>query len=359
MPSRRRARFGGPPVPGMPSLAERLKSGDLPVGVTAEEVERVLPKLFDGKAPSTKACYAKFAGYFEKWCQGRGLELETVETVHLHIYMEQARRRREKPVSVSWLWTTVSAVGWCMQFRGLAGRVDWSELAAWVRDEHLDGKNRRAVSADGLTWEVIGQVVTAAWVPKSHEWPAQTRRRATLDIALVLVMWGCMLRRSEAARVVWGDISTEVVRGHAYGVLKIPFGKTDPAGKGEVGYLHTRTLAALQEMAVACEREPSKPGELVFGIGDQQISNRIRDACVHAGLSGKWSGHSPRVGAAQDLLTNGFTLLEAMHAGRWSRPETLMRYVRGIAVGDGAMARLNDDRRPGQGLMPFKIGVGA
>ena len=29
-----------------------------------------------------------------------------------------------------------------------------------------------------------------------------------------------------------------------------------------------------------------------------------------------------------------------MHAGRWQKPEMLFRYLRGIVVGDGAMARL-------------------
>ena len=227
-----------------------------------------------------------------------------------------------------------------------------------MHDEHVHEK-RPPVQADGLTWEVISKVSTAAWIPKGHEWPEQTRRRATMDVALILVMWGCLLRRSEAARLRWGDISTEVVGGHAYGILKIASSKTDPLGKGEVGYLHIATLAALQEMAVACGRDPSDPDEMVFGIGAEQISNRIRDACAQAGLRGRWSGHSPRVGASQDLVRYGFTLLETMHAGRWSRAETVMRYVRGIAVGYGAMARMQDDRGPGQILMPVKIGVGA
>ena len=346
------------PLPGRPSLAERLASGDLPVGLTAEEVARALPKVFDGLAPKTKLEYGKFARYFKAWCLGRGVRPEDVETLHLRIYMQEARERRLRPVSVSWLWTTLAGVRLSLRFEGLAGRVNWVELADFVRAEHKSEK-RAPVSADGLTWELIGRVVTAAWTPKSHEWLEQTRRRATLDTALVLLMWGCLLRRSEAARVRWGDISTELVAGHAYGVLKIPFSKTDQTGRGEVGYVHVNTLAALQEMAVACGRDPSDEDEMVFGIGEEQISNRIKAACAHAGLRGRWSGHSPRVGAARDLVTYGFTLLEAQQAGRWSRPESLARYVRGIAVGDGAMARLNDDRRPGQGLMPFKIGVGA
>ena len=289
----------------------------------------------------------------------RGVQPERVETAHLHTYMREARERRVKPVSVSWLSSTLAGVRLSLRFEGLAGRVNWVELSDFVRNERKREK-RSPLSADALTWEKMDLVMAAAWVPKSHEWPEETRRRATKDIAIILVMWGCILRRSEAAHIRWGDISTEIVSGHVYGVLKIRFSKTDRVGRGEVGYIHLNTLAVLQEMAVACGRDPSDPDELVFGIGAQQISNRIRDACAHAGLRGRWSGHSPRVGAAHDLVSHGFTLLETMHAGRWSRAETLLRYVKGLSAGYGAMARLNSDtRKPGQGLMPFKIGVGA
>lgn len=347
-----------PPVPGAPTLAERLESGDLPVGLTAEEVAEALPQLFEGLAPNTKEAYAKFARYFQQWCLPRGIRLEQVETAHIRTYMRAARRRRVRPVSVSWLWSTLAGVRLSMRFEGLSGRVNWNELADFVYDEHLEGKSP-PVQADGLTWELISEVSTAAWIPKDYEWPEQTRRRATMDIALVMLMWGCLLRRSEAACIRWGDISTEVVGGHVYGVLKINSSKTDPLAKGEVGYIHLNTLAALQDMAVACGRDPSDPRERVFGIGGQQICNRIRDACAHAGLRGRWSGHSPRVGASQDLMRYGFSLLETMHAGRWSRPETVSRYVRGIAMGYGGMARMQDDRGPGQMMLPCKIGVGA
>ena len=347
-----------PPVPGAPTLPERLLSGDLPVGLTAEEVADALPQPFEGLAPNTKLAYKKFARYFEQWRLPRGITLEQVETAHLRFYMKAARRRRVRPVSVSWLWTTLAGVRLALRFEGLSGRVNWEELSNFVYDEH-EREKRPPVQADALTWEVIGRVVTAAWVPKSYEWPEQTRRRATLDTALLKLMWGCLLRRSEAAALRWGDISTEVVGGHAYGVLKINSGKTDPLARGEVGYVHVNTLAALQEMAVACGRDPSDPDELVFGIQGQQICNRIKAACAHAGLRGRWSGHSPRVGAAQDLARYGFTLLETMHAGRWSRPETVSRYVRGIAAGYGAMARMHDDRGPGQMMLPCKIGAGA
>ena len=133
---RRRSGVGGsrgldwePPVSGLPSLAERLESGDLPVGLTAEEVKRALPQVFDGLQPNTKVTYKKFSTYFQKWCVSRGIKPDQVETVHLRTYMQEARERRPRPVSVSWLSSTLAGVRAAMRFEGLAGRVNWNELA--------------------------------------------------------------------------------------------------------------------------------------------------------------------------------------------------------------------------------------
>jgi hypothetical protein len=39
------------------------------------------------------------------------------------------------------------------------------------------------------------------------------------------------------------------------------------------------------------------------------------------------SGHSTRIGAAQDLLLSGASLPIIMNRGRWSKSDTVMRYV--------------------------------
>ena len=40
------------------------------------------------------------------------------------------------------------------------------------------------------------------------------------------------------------------------------------------------------------------------------------------------SGHSLRVGAAQDLLIRGYDLAAIMRAGGWSNPSTVSRYLK-------------------------------
>lgn len=42
---------------------------------------------------------------------------------------------------------------------------------------------------------------------------------------------------------------------------------------------------------------------------------------------GRISGHSMRVGAAQDLLARGFDIAEIMRAGGWRSVDTVSRYL--------------------------------
>ncbi len=41
----------------------------------------------------------------------------------------------------------------------------------------------------------------------------------------------------------------------------------------------------------------------------------------------KISGHSTRVGAAQDLLKSKISIAQIMQKGRWSKIDTVMRYI--------------------------------
>ena len=350
------------------------ESGVVPKGLTLEEVQGVAPKKMAGLAKSTGKTYDYLSEYFEQWCKRRDLKLKEVETVHLKVYLEEARyrpelrvypkdaKRKPRPVSVTWLRSTIAAVKKVLKFERLDHRVQWQVLADWVTDEARLAKEA-PTSADGLNWELIELVVAAALIPKQGEWDEKTTRRAAFDAALIRMMWSCLLRRSEASKVTWGHITPAVLRGHAYGVLDIPSSKTDKFGKGEVGYLHVENLALLQELAVACGRDPMKRDEKVFDICPRQIGVRVKEACKHAGkqtgnatlLRGHWSGHSPRIGASRDLITHGAGLVGTMQAGRWERVETLSRYVQGIAIGDGAMARLQMAREAGLETIPAHL----
>jgi len=51
------------------------------------------------------------------------------------------------------------------------------------------------------------------------------------------------------------------------------------------------------------------------------------------------SGHSARVGMAQDLVAHGAELAAVMQAGRWKSPTMPARYAERLSAGRGAVAQ--------------------
>ena len=80
-------------------------------------------------------------------------------------------------------------------------------------------------------------------------------------------------------------------------------------------------------------------GESLFELSAEQIGRRVSSAAAAAGLGEGYSGHSARVGMAQDLARTGTELPALMTAGRWQSPTMPARYTRGERAGRGAIAR--------------------
>ena len=77
----------------------------------------------------------------------------------------------------------------------------------------------------------------------------------------------------------------------------------------------------------------------------------VKRRAADAGIEGRVSGHSLRVGSAQSLRDAGATVTELMDAGRWSRVETMAGYVRAQDAAFGPVARLRF------GVVPPDAGV--
>jgi len=78
-------------------------------------------------------------------------------------------------------------------------------------------------------------------------------------------------------------------------------------------------------------------GEINECLGVSQVNRIFKKRADAAGFTDEMvsgiSGHSLRVGAAHDLLRSGASLSVIMHLGRWSKPDTVMRYVERVAIG--------------------------
>lgn len=85
---------------------------------------------------------------------------------------------------------------------------------------------------------------------------------------------------------------------------------------------------------------PPGGGVVIFLSADNR--SRIAAAARAAGLDGRFSGHSPRIGMAQDLAAGGAALPALMQAGRWSSSVMPASYIRDQSAGRSAVAQYYD-----------------
>jgi integrase/recombinase XerD len=76
------------------------------------------------------------------------------------------------------------------------------------------------------------------------------------------------------------------------------------------------------------------------------LKDAARDAGLDKSLIAQLSGHSMRVGAAQDMAAAGIDLGAIMHAGGWKSADMVMRYIEHMEVQKSGMARLYGRHTP-------------
>ena len=169
--------------------------------------------------------------------------------------------------------------------------------------------------------------------------------RGLRDAALVAMASDAMLRVSEVASVQAEDVAFE---DDGSARLLVRSGKTDQAGRGVVLFLGAPTAARVREWMSAAgigkgalfRRLPRGGAVSEFGIGAASVRRVIVRRARAAGIEGRVSGHSLRVGSAQSLAKRGAGLVEMQKAGRWVSPEMPAHYTRSQAAAEGAVARL-------------------
>ena len=201
------------------------------------------------------------------------------------------------------------------------------------------GKPRQ--QAKGLTSEGLAAVKATAQIQRVHqgkrrrkETETEAAKRALVDLALLQVMRDGLLRGSEASALRWGDVE---LHEDGSGRLHMARPKTNQSAERAVLYLGPPAVEAL--LAIRPEEAVIDPNTRVFGLSASQIRRRIKAATRMAGLGEGFSGHSARVGMAQDLSAAGAELPELMTAGRWDSPTMPAKYTEGEATGIGAVAR--------------------
>ena len=97
----------------------------------------------------------------------------------------------------------------------------------------------------------------------------------------------------------------------------------------------------------------------IFGLSARQLPRRIQAMARAAGLGEGFSGHSGRVGMAQDLAAGGAELPALMVAGRWQSARMPARYTEKQALGRDAVARYYQERGGAQQAAAARVTIKA
>ena len=155
------------------------------------------------------------------------------------------------------------------------------------------------------------------------------------DRALLLVAYESMRRRSELISLRIEDI--EWLSEETASIL-LRKSKTDQHGSGKWIHLSTKTTHALHQWLSAAKineglifRGVRSSGAITDSLCESRISRIYKSLARKAGFDESVvqniSGHSMRVGGAQDLLTVGASLPQIMVKGGWAKTDTMLRYI--------------------------------
>ena len=292
---------------------------------------------------NTKRGYEGAWRSFVAWCEGKGYPSLGASPEVAAAYLATMGREGKKVATIKF---HRAAVADRHRTGGLPDPTD-SEIVRSVMSglaSSLDGEQKQARPLDETAFAVIRR--TAA-IPRrrpdgTREGLDEALQRGAEDIAIISVMRDAMLRVGEAAALVWSDVREW---SDGSGRLYVRRSKTDQRSAGVLLYLGRQAVADLDRI------RPRFCGgdEAVYQLGARQLARRIRDVAKAAGLGGGFSGHSPRVGMAIDLASDGSGLPDMQQAGRWKVATMPARYIRGMAAGQGAVARFHGRRESENG----------
>ena len=336
--SRYRAVYSGENMVFQP-LTPSSRRGPAPRGLTLLDLARIRSALERSTSANTLRAYDLAWRRWVAWTEVRRCRAVPAKPEMLAAFLTELA---EQGLSVATLRLQKAALSRAHRSIGHPDPTDTEgvrRVMAGIAREH--GRPQR--QAKPLTEAALAAVRVTAAMPRGHQgqhqgrhetsWKAQ--RRGRVDVALMSVLRDGLLRRSEAAELRWGDVE---FREDGSALLQVRRSKTDPEAEGVVLYIGQEAAQALRALMPEGAAVVD-PESTVFGLSASQIGRRIKAAAQAAGLGEGFTGHSGRVGMAQDLAATGVDLPALMTAGRWKSSRMPAKYTERQAAGRGAVAR--------------------
>jgi len=278
-----------------------------------------LSRIEGAYADSTLRAYRSDLANFEDWCNSRGLSPfpASPDTVATYVTAQATR------ASTAALKRRLAAIRKIHLLLRMDNPITDEDVTIAMR-RALRAKQARPHQALGLTRKLRDQLIASC----------PNTLAGKRDRALIALGYDTLCRRSELV----GLRAEDIVLTDGAAQILIRRSKADPFGHGRLGYISAQALEPLRAWLDAAGIAQGFVFRRVRGerVGEGALHpysvNRIlKDAAVRAELPNttvrELSGHSMRVGAAQDMISAGFGILPIMRAGGWRTMNVVARYV--------------------------------
>jgi site-specific recombinase XerD len=287
---------------------------------TGQDWRRGLDRLDGAYARATIRAYRADILVFERWCEARGYCPFPVACDVLCRFVEA----QGKVVVPNTIRRRLVSIRKAHSLLGLPDPTR-DEAVCLTYRRTMRANPVRPLQAAGMTAAYLEAILAA-----QPETPLGLRNRAMLALGYELLS-----RRSELVALRDDDL---VKRQDGTMRVLIRRSKADPYGLGRIAFTSPETARRVQAWTqwrgtrsawLFCPIVQGKPVDRALSA--PSVSRIIKTAAKTAGAqpepSHKFSGHSLRVGAAQDLLTRGFATAAIMRAGGWKSTAVLARYL--------------------------------
>ena len=299
----------------------------LSIEVTMNESEilaKTIEKIDGAYAPSTIRAYKANFERFIHFCEMRNIDALQAYPSDVALYISQLTRSGLKSSSIRIAIASISSIH---KLNCLGDPTQHPDVKIELRRMHRT-LGRSSKQAFGITAPILEKMLSAT----------SNNLRGVRDQALLLLAYDSMCRRSELVSLKVADINLNETENGREMKIRLRKSKTDQELQGRWIFLSKRSADAI---TLWIRQANLIDGFLFRGINNaiditQELKssqiNRIykrlaKDGNLPKDVIDHISGHSMRVGAAQDLLKSGASMPMIMNKGRWSKIDTVMRYL--------------------------------
>ncbi|AIF48205.1 tyrosine-type recombinase/integrase [Dyella japonica] len=336
----------------VPAIAPEIHA---PRPALAASVEAVLARLAswsadfaEGSAPATvKAVRSDWVQYLA-WCEATGATPLPASVTQLETFLSAAIDKGRKRATVDRYLYTVGLVHVAAGLPSPSKDPDWPvKWKKLIRRLKTTGGHARKQAGE---LDMAGIETILASLGNS---PRDLR-----DAALLSMASDTLCRESELVAIRVEHLHHN--RRRNTWSLHVPFSKTNQDGAApDYRFVSLETIVRVRAWQAAAGIDegalfrpiggrPKANGDSADALLPQEVARIFRRRAKAAGLenAGSISGHSARIGSANDLAEHGATGTQIQQAGGWKTDRMVTYYTRRSQAGANAMTGLRQARRP-------------